>query len=90
MLKHPDHKENIVSLKRIEGQVRGVQKMVEDRKYCVDILTQIQSIKGAISRVERDILQRHIENCVVNAIKGKSQKERQTKLDEIMKLLKKI
>ena len=90
MLKHPDHKENIVSLKRIEGQVRGVQKMVEDRKYCVDILTQIQSIKGAISRVERDILQRHIENCVVNAIKGKSQEERQTKLDEIMKLLKKI
>jgi len=64
--------------------------MIDERKYCVDILTQIQSVKGAISRVERDILQTHIENCVVNAIKGKSQSEKQKKLNEIMKLLEKM
>ena len=90
MGKNPNHDDNIVSLKRIEGQIRGLQKMIEEGKYCVDILTQIQSVKGAISRVERDILQRHLENCVVNAIKGKSQLEKQKKLDEIMQLLKKL
>ncbi len=90
MTKNPNHGDTVVSLKRIEGQVRGLQKMIEERKYCVDILTQIQSVKGAISRVERDILQRHIENCVVSAIRGKSQAEKQQKLDEIMKLLKKM
>ena len=90
MRKNPDHNDNIVSLKRIEGQVRGIQKMIEDRKYCIEILNQIQSVRGAVSRVERNILQRHIENCVVNAVKGKSKTEKDEKLDEIIKLLKKM
>ena len=57
MKQNPDHKDNLVALRRIEGQVRGVQKMVEERKYCIDILNQIYAIKGALGRVEEKILE---------------------------------
>lgn len=90
MKNYPDHKDNMVSLKRVEGQVRGIQKMVEEGKYCVDILTQIQSVKAALARVERIILQKHIENCVVTAVRGRSKAEKDRKLEEIFQLLKKM
>lgn len=84
---HPDHVDNLVSLRRIEGQVRGVQKMIEDRKYCIDILTQILAIKGALSRVEENILDKHLRNCVTKAVEGTSEEEKQQKMDEILKLI---
>ena len=87
MKNNPDHADNIVALRRIEGQVRGVQGMIEDRKYCIDILTQISAIKGALSRVEEKILEKHFRNCVTDAVKGTSEKEKQQKMDEILKLI---
>jgi DNA-binding FrmR family transcriptional regulator len=87
MKKNPSHEDNLVALKRIEGQVRGVQRMIEDRKYCIDILNQIYAIKGALGRVEEKILKRHFRNCVTEAVKGTSEKEKQQKLDEILKLI---
>ena len=87
MKKHPSHEDNLVSLRRIEGQVRGVQRMVENHKYCIDILNQIYAIKGALARVEEKILEKHFQNCVTKAIKGSSEKEKQQKLDEILKLI---
>jgi DNA-binding FrmR family transcriptional regulator len=87
MKKNPSHKDNLVALRRIEGQVRGVQKMIEDRKYCIDILNQIYAIKGALGRVEEKILKTHFQHCVTNAIKGTSEKEKQQKLDEILKVI---
>jgi DNA-binding FrmR family transcriptional regulator len=61
--------------------------MIEDRKYCIDILNQIGAIKGALSRVEQKILRKHLEHCVTEAVKGHSEKEKQEKLDEIVKLV---
>ena len=87
MKKHPNHADNLVALRRIEGQVRGVQRMVEDRKYCIDILTQIHAIKGALSRIEEKILKKHFRNCVTEAVKGASEKEKQQKMDEMLKLI---
>ena len=87
MEQNPDHQDNIVALKRIEGQVRGVQRMIEDREYCIDILNQIQAVKGALARVEEKILQKHFRHCVTTAIMGSSEKEKQQKLDEILKLI---
>jgi DNA-binding FrmR family transcriptional regulator len=87
MDKNPDHNDNLIALRRIEGQIRGVQTMIENRKYCIDILNQIYAIKGALSRVEESILGKHFQNCVTNAIKGNSEKEKQQKLDEILKLI---
>jgi DNA-binding FrmR family transcriptional regulator len=87
MKKNPSHQSNISALNRIEGQVRGVQRMIEDRKYCIDILNQIHAIKGALGRVEEKILERHFQHCVTEAVRGSSEKEKQQKLDEILKLI---
>jgi len=84
---NPDHQDNIVALKRIEGQVRGVQRMIKDREYCIDILNQIHAVKGALASVEEKILQRHFRHCVTAAIMGSSEQEKQQKLDEILKLI---
>lgn len=81
------HKEQLVFLKRIEGQIRGVQKMIEEERYCIDILTQLQSVVGAILRVEDKIFQRHLEGCMARALKDKSGIEKQKKIDEVMKLI---
>ena len=70
----------MVALRRIEGQVRGVQRMVEDRKYCIDILNQINAVKGALARVEERILKKHFQHCVTEAVQGTSEKEKQEKL----------
>mgnify|MGYP000114616982 CR=1 FL=1 len=59
-MKHPCHKEQLTSLKRIEGQVRGVQGMIEEGQYCVDILNQIKALKNSIITVEGKILKTHL------------------------------
>ncbi len=87
MNENPNHEDNLVALRRIEGQVRGVQRMIESRKYCIDILNQIYAVKGALARVEERILQRHFRSCVTEAVKGHSEKEKEQKLDEILKLI---
>jgi len=81
------HKEQLHSLKRIEGQVKGIQGMIKDKRYCVDIITQIHSIIGALYRVENNIFRKHIDGCVVRALKGKSGSDKQKKIDEIIELI---
>jgi len=90
MKKNPDHKANLVALRRIEGQVRGVQGMVQNGEYCIDILNQIHAIKGALGRVEEKILEKHFRLCVTDAVTGTSEKEKQQKLDEILKLIRQV
>jgi len=90
MEKYPDHSENLVSLKRIEGQIRGIQKMIQEGKYCVDILIQIRAVIAALARVEDKILEKHFHGCVTNAAKGNSASDKQQKLKEIMLLIKKF
>ena len=87
---HPSHNEHIVALKRIEGQVRGLQKMIEEQRYCVDILTQVSSVVGALLRVQDGILEKHLQMCVAGTLKGKSEAEKQTKINEILALIKKF
>jgi len=72
-------------LKRIEGQVRGIQKMVEDDRYCVDILVQISAIQSALKNVGFEVTERHINHCVSDAIK---QGEGQETIEELMSVLK--
>ncbi len=87
MKQQTTHEEQLVFLKKIEGQIRGVQKMIEEKRYCVDIITQIHSIVGALYRVEDEVFKKHIDGCVVNALKGKSESEKQRKIDEIVELI---
>jgi len=84
------HEEQIGFLKKIEGQIRGIQKMISQKRYCVDILTQLHAIKGAIFRVEDNIFRKHLEGCVTQALKGKSQTEKEKKINEIVDLISKL
>jgi len=85
-MKHPCHKDQVANLKRIEGQVRGVQGMIDDGKYCIDILNQIKALKNAITTVEGKILKTHLRECIKDSLKG--DKEFDIKIDEIMKTMK--
>lgn len=81
------HEEQLDFLKKIEGQIRGVQKMIEGGRYCVDIITQIHSVIGALYRVENEVFRKHVNDCVVGAFKGKSEVDKQKKIDEIIELV---
>tara|TARA_Y100000052_G_scaffold8117_1_gene7895 strand:+ start:14795 stop:15070 length:276 start_codon:yes stop_codon:yes gene_type:complete len=84
----PDTRTNVTRrLSRIEGQVRGVAKMVNDDRYCVDIVRQVQAIKAALSSLETVMLDDHLENCVESALKGNSLKARREKVEELVAVL---
>jgi len=74
-------------LNRIEGQVRGIARMVEEDRYCIDVLTQIQAARAALSRVETELLQDHIEHCVTGAMVGGNVEEQRKKASELIELL---
>lgn len=84
---YPNNKDKLDALRRIEGQIRGIMRMIEEGRYCIDILTQISAVDAALIRVQDKILKRHLDGCVQSAIKGKSDLERQKKIDEIFNLL---
>ncbi len=71
-------------LRRIEGQVQGVQRMVEEDKYCVDIMLQVSAIQGALEQVSKILMHRHIESCVMDTMKAGSAQERSRKIDELI------
>ena len=77
----------IKRLNRIEGQVKGIQKMVDEERYCIDILTQISAIRSAINKVGSIILENHIKGCVVNSIKEDNSEE---SIEELLKTIDKF
>lgn len=82
-MKNDTNKKLLKRLKIIEGQVRGLQRMIEDKEYCVDIITQTSAVKKALSGVEDEILKEHLESCAIEQVKG--DKESQM-IDEILKV----
>ena len=76
-------------LSRIEGQIRGLQRMVDEDRYCGDILDQIHSVQKALKSVGREIARNHLETCVTDALRSGDEQEAQETYDEIMGLLKK-
>ncbi len=86
--KYLSQKKQIIALNRIEGQIGGIKKMIEKGEYCVDIITQLHAVVGAILSVEDKILDRHLGTCVTESFIKKDEKERLKKIDEILVLLK--
>lgn len=86
---HPNHEAQLGRLNRIEGQVKGIKKMISDQRYCVDILTQLKAVKAAIHKVEQGILKSHIQGCLRNAVTSGDELSVQGKIDEVMALLEK-
>jgi len=85
--KNPSHLEELGRLKKIEGQIKGVQKMIEDGRYCIDILTQLSSVVGAIKSVEENIINRHLRTCVADSLVSRGRKEKERKVQEIIDIL---
>lgn len=82
-----DRKErNLVRLRRIEGQVRGLQRMVEEDRYCADILTQISSVHEALRAVGRELYRNHLEHCATEAIRS-GEEEAEEMYDELVELV---
>ncbi|MFW6252715.1 MAG: metal-sensitive transcriptional regulator [bacterium] len=74
-------------LKRIEGQVRGIHKMVQDDRYCMDILAQTRSIMAAMRKVEDQIMENHLHTCVREAMVSSDEQEVNSKVDEVMSVM---
>ena len=85
-MSHPSHKEHLSSIKRIEGQIRGIAKMIEDEKYCIDILNQIKAVRNSLTTVEGKIVKTHLKECVKDALKDK--KNFDYKVEEVLKVIK--
>ena len=84
------HEQEVSRLKKIEGQIRGIQKMIGEKRYCVDILTQISSVIGAMKAVEENILERHLKGCVNHSFAKGSKEDRSQKIEEIIGVLRKF
>jgi len=78
-----DNENTIRRLKTIEGHLRGIIRMVEADEYCIDVIRQIQAVDGALNKVSTQILENHLNSCVISAIKGDNPDEREKVLKEI-------
>jgi CsoR family transcriptional regulator, copper-sensing transcriptional repressor len=74
-------------LGRIEGQVRGLSKMVDEDRYCIDIVTQISAVRAALRRVEEEVLRDHVAHCVEHAIASGNKADQREKITELMAVI---
>lgn len=85
-MKSANHKTQIGRLKRIEGQVGGLIKMVEEGRYCMDILTQLRAARAALKKVEEQILRDHMNHCLAGVARRGSERDFRKKLDELFEV----
>jgi DNA-binding FrmR family transcriptional regulator len=85
---HPDHNVEIGRLNRALGQVDGVKKMIQERRYCVDILIQLKAVRAALRSIEANILERHMQQCLEDACVDGDKEQLAEKIAEVVKLLK--
>ena len=83
----PRHQDCLSRLSRIEGQVRGISRMIEEERYCIDILTQLRAIKAALGKVEAEVLKDHADHCVTDAIQSGDKAEQTQKVNELIDLI---
>ncbi len=74
-------------LHRIEGQVRGIARMVEEDRYCIDIVTQIAAVRAALRRLEEEVLRDHVAHCVEHAISSGNKADQRRKIEELMNVV---
>ncbi|KGE71209.1 metal-sensitive transcriptional regulator [Spirochaeta lutea] len=88
---NPEQKQKLKNrLTRIQGQINGISRMIEDDRYCVDILTQTRAITAALRAVEDQVMENHLNTCVTDAIRGGSNQDRQEKITEVLEVMKKF
>lgn len=82
-----DHAEGLPRLKRIRGQVNGIERMIQEKRYCVDILIQIKAARSALLALEGEVLRTHLEGCVREALSARDSFQADKKVKELMELL---
>ena len=87
MLNSPSNINQLQRLRRVEGQIRGVIKMIEDKRYCIDILQQTRAINAALKAVENNIMEDHMTSCVATALKSNKKKEQVNKIKEVIEVM---
>ena len=90
MIEQTTTEEILARLKKVEGQVRGIQKMLEDRRYCIDVVMQLAAAESALHSVAEIILKNHLETCVLSAFRSNDEGDRQEKVDELMRVYGKL
>lgn len=80
------HDHPLQRLRTIEGHLRGVIRMVEENAYCIDVIRQIQAVEAALQKVNGMILEEHLNSCVITAVKGEDELERQRVLKEVLEV----
>ena len=88
-IEHPCHSKELLRLKKIAGQVNGIQKMVENKRYCIEILQQLGAVKSAINSLQANILETHLTNCIQEAFELKEDGDIENKINELKTLFKK-
>jgi len=86
--KHPHHASELPRLNRIAGQIEGVKKMIDEGRYCPDILTQMRAIRAAIRSVEANLLEAHLRACVTTAFQAGTTEEKHEKISELKEIYK--
>lgn len=87
---YPNHEAQLARLARIEGQLRGVRKMIEERRYCIDIVSQIKAIQAALKQVQMGVLEKHIHHCVKESVESRDPDLFEEKISEIVQVLGKM
>ncbi len=85
---HPDHSKELNRIKRMQGQLEGIKKMITDRRYCPEILIQTRAVLAAVKSLEGKILESHLQNCVVQCFESGDKKESGKKITELVTLFK--
>ncbi len=86
-MEHPDRTKLLNRLNRIEGQVRGITRMLQEGRYCIDVLTQLQAARAALLRVETEMLKDHLSHCIEGAIVSGDQAQQREKAAELVQLI---
>ena len=84
---HPDHSAHLPRLNRVEGQLAGIQKMIREGRYCVDILVQFRAAMAALRSVEIEVFESHLQHCLASALHSKNKKQVDEKIKELTDLL---
>ena len=77
------HESALRRLKTVEGHIRGIERMVEEEAYCIDVIRQIQAVQSALNKVSKIILEEHLNSCLITAVRGEDDEERERLLQEI-------
>lgn len=78
-----NHQDTVQRLKSAEGHLRGIQRMLEEDTYCIDIIRQLQAVQAALNKISVNILEQHLNSCVITAVRGENLQERERVLKEI-------